>query len=143
MLDILVMKLQISERNMVAETAIEMDKNGEISKKEVSLMVQKEINDRMIEKYYYSKREEEREEKREIARQEGRLRVNSNLIGMMNRKGGKHLKNELKRLNKKESSIIFQLRSERIELNLYNSVWDKGPLFYDVIKKRGVTVEFQ
>ena len=95
-----------------------------ISNEDVPLIVQKEINDRKIEKFYYNKRDEERERKREIAREEGRLRVNSNLIGLMNRKGGKHLKNELKRLNKKEAAIIFQLRSEHIELNLYNSVWD-------------------
>ena len=105
---------------------MEMDKNGNISCNEIPLIVQKEINDRLIEKYYYSKRDDEKENKREIARQEGRLRVNSNLIGMMNRKGSKHLKNELKRLNRRESSIIFQLRSEHIELNLYNNVWDNA-----------------
>ena len=77
-----------------------------------------------MEKYYYDKRDKERERKRDEARNEGRLRVNSNLIGMMNRKGSRHLKNEFKRLSKSEASLIFQLRSEHIELNLYNSVWN-------------------
>ena len=36
------------------------------------------------------------------------------------------MKNELKRLSKKEAAIIFQLRSGHIELNLYNSVWDNN-----------------
>ena len=107
-----------------AETAIEMDKDGDISNSDVPLIVQKEINDRKVEKYYYENRDEEREQKRDDARNEGRLRVNSNLIAMMKRKGSKHVKNELKRLNRKEAAIIFQLRSEHIELNLYNSVWD-------------------
>ena len=107
-----------------ATTALEIDKDGIISNNDIPLIIQKEINDRKIETYYYENRDEERERKRDEARNEGRLRVNSNLIGMMNRKGSKHLKNELKRLNKKEASIIFQLRSEHIELNLYNSVWD-------------------
>ena len=106
-----------------AMVAIDMDKNGKISNNDTPLIVQKEINDRKIEKFFYGKRDESKENKREEARKMGRLRVNSNLIGMMNRKGAKYIKNELKRLDRKEAGIIFQLRSEHIELNLYNSIF--------------------
>ena len=67
-------------------------------------------------------REEERLKKKRNARDQGILAVNSNLYQGVLKNGSKCVVKEKEYLTYYESAIITMLRSEHIELNLYNCV---------------------
>ena len=96
--------------------------NGYIRRNEIPLAVQIDMNNRKVKEQYLKDRERERIAKKRKAHDEGRLAVNSNLYQGVLRRGSKYVVKEKYFLTFYETAIISRLRSEHIELNLYNSV---------------------
>ena len=98
------------------------DQHNSISDNDIPLSVQFEINNKKLKKTYLEQREEERLMKKRKAKEQGMLAVNSNLYQGVLKNGSKCVVKEKEYLTYHESAIITMLRSEHIELNLYNCV---------------------
>lgn len=109
--------------NTGAETAIELDAiDGCISKNDIPLVVQNEINKVKIKEMVKKEAEAERKAKEETARLKGKKRIGSTLYDPILTTNPKHVLREKKYLSYCESAIIARLRSEHIELNKYCSI---------------------
>ena len=95
-------------------------KDYKISKNYTPLCVRNELNNRALREIHYSERIKNRKKRRKKEVGKGKLHINSKL--MKNMKKTKCFIEEMMNLSYNECGIIARLRTEHIDLNLYNSV---------------------
>ena len=84
------------------------------------LNVRNEINNKWLEREYYEERDRNRKNRIKVREEKGKNGVKSKLMSKL--KKTKHLINEMSFLSRSETGVITRLRTEHIDLNVYNSV---------------------
>ena len=95
-------------------------KEGDWDENIMPLNVRNEINNKWLDREYYEERERKRKSKIKKMEEKGRKRIQSKLMSKLNK--SKHFINEMPFLSRSETGVITRLRTEHIDLNVYNNV---------------------
>ena len=94
--------------------------NGDFNENIVPLSVRNEWNNKWLEKEYKWEKRQKRKEKIKRATQLGKKRIKSKIMRKI--KKCKHFVKEMALMSRSETGVITRLRTEHIDLNVYNNI---------------------